>query len=478
MRLYELLEGVTAIHMPNDCEVTAVTDDSRHVTRGSLFVAVKGTHTDGHAYIQGAFEKGAAAAVTEKPSGGNCVQVNDTHDALAVIAANYYGNPAEKLSLFGVTGTNGKTSVATVLQYLLCKLSGKPSGLLSTVKVWDGSTEKAATHTTPGVLELQTTLSRMTDNGCTTCAMEVSSHALDQKRVAGITFNTGIFTNLTQDHLDYHGTMEAYYQAKRKLFFQSRCAVINIDDAYGKRLADECTHIDVTTVSTEEANADFYAFGIQLKPDCVLFELQYKGLTYPVRWNTPGMFSVYNAVCAIAAAVKFGFNTGDVIKTGEQIPLLCGRMERVELPNAAFTVIIDYAHTPDGIEAALKTARGFTAGRLIALFGCGGDRDAGKRPLMGRIAEELADFCIVTSDNPRSEDPGAIIGEITSGMTKYTANTDRKAAIAEALHMAAGGDVIMVLGKGHEKTQEIAGKLFPFDERDVIAEAWGACRSE
>ncbi|MDR1735245.1 MAG: UDP-N-acetylmuramoyl-L-alanyl-D-glutamate--2,6-diaminopimelate ligase [Oscillospiraceae bacterium] len=468
MRLGELLSEVAVLENRADtnAEITGVYNDSRKVKPGGLFVAVSGDKTDGHRFIKDAINNGACAVICERPPerGIPFALVGDSRAALFPLAAKFMGNPSRRMVMTGVTGTNGKTTV-THLIYGLLKAAGKRPALIGTNHVLYADKTLPAERTTPDAAELHTLFRDMADAGCTHCVMEVSSHALEQSRAAGIGFEVGVFTNLTQDHLDYHKNMENYFLAKTKLFKQCKYSIVNIDDNYGKRLEKE----DIYSYAVN-ARANLRARDIKIAADGVSITLDAEGERCETRWGTPGLFSVYNVLAAAAAALKLGLSLSAIARCLPNIPPVSGRMETVPV-KADFGVIIDYAHTPDALENVLGTVRGFTAGRVIAVFGCGGDRDAEKRPLMGAIAARLGDICVVTSDNPRGEDPEKIIRDILSGMPDASpvVEPDRRAALHKALGLAQKGDIVVICGKGHEMYQEIGGVKYPMDEREIVA---------
>ncbi|MCL2545654.1 MAG: UDP-N-acetylmuramoyl-L-alanyl-D-glutamate--2,6-diaminopimelate ligase [Oscillospiraceae bacterium] len=464
------LSQLISHNLSTDCDITVVVDDSRRAVPGALFVAVKGADSDGHDYIDAAMRNGCVVVVCERPNDYPHILVEDARAALVQIAANFYGNPAKQLTMVGVTGTNGKTSVTKITADLLGKLSGMPCGRIGTSGVYIGEQYSESERTTPGTLELQEILARMVKVGCRYCVMEVSSHALDQRRVGGLQFQTAAFTNLTQDHLDYHGTMENYYQAKRKLFDICDFAIVNIDDVYGLRLFGEIGCLK-QSIAVDNADADWRAQDVKLKSDCV--EFGYDNSVFV--WHTPGKFSVYNALTAIAICAHVGYAPSDVAAVMQVLHPTAGRMEAQPLQGAQFTCVVDFAHTPDAIANALRAARGFTRGKLIALFGCGGDRDAKKRSLMAQAACQAADYVIITSDNPRYEEPMAIIDDILTGASgEFTVECDRQTAIRRALQKARAGDVVMVLGKGDENYLDIKGVKYPYSDAEAIAAAWEA----
>ncbi len=475
MKIIELLSNVNVIKYAceQDMEVTGVSYDSRKVEPGNAFVAVAGFRTDGHRYIAQAVEKGAALIVCETPPEISVpyALVGDSRLALAKISDNFFQHPARDMKIVGVTGTNGKTTVATLVKSVLEQATGKQVGMMGTNANFIGAQELPTERTTPESYEVFRLLRQMKDAGCEYAVMEVSSHALALDRVYGIQFETGVFTNFSRDHLDFHETMEKYLEAKSLLFSMCRYGVVNLDDGAAEKLmkAGSC---QFQTYSAKSDGADLVAKNINLKADRVEFEAVVEGSISRISLGIPGMFSVYNALAATACCLTLGLSLADISVAMRHAPGVKGRAEVVPVP-ADYTVIIDYAHSPDSVQNILKAVRGFAKGRVIALFGCGGDRDRTKRPLMGKAAAELADYCIVTSDNPRSEDPRAIIEEILPGMKGAKASTavidDRRAAIVHALDNAKAGDVVVLMGKGHETYQEIDGVKRHLDEREEIA---------
>ena len=388
---------------------------------------------------------------------------------LSQLACRWYGHPSRQLTMLGVTGTNGKTTVTYLLRHILQR-TGMKTGLIGTVQNIVGEQTLPAQRTTPDALQIQQLLSAMTKNGCSHAVMEVSSHALDQHRAEGIDFAVGIFTNLTEDHLDYHGTMGCYCDAKAKLFQMSRMGVCNADDPWTERLlaGASCPSVYYGIHNP----AEVWAEDIFLHSRSVDFTVCTARTRTPVHLGVPGRFSVYNALGAIAACGELGIPPEECAAALATFPGVAGRMEVVPTPGKPYTLLIDYAHTPDALENVLKTVRGFAQNRVIAVFGCGGDREREKRPLMGRIAGKLADLTIITSDNPRTEEPMAIIRDILPGIAgaedKYIVEPDRRGAIALAMGRAAAGDVIVLCGKGHETYQEIGDKTIPMDEREIV----------
>ncbi len=475
MRLESLLAGVTcsADHTDRDVPISGVCYDTRELMPGNLFVALPGYKTDGHRYIREALDKGAAAVVCQHPpeGAGPWLVVPDARAALARLSANWFGHPARALCVLGVTGTNGKTTTTYLLKSVLERVLGAKVGLIGTNQNMIGEEVLPAHRTTPESYEVQRLLREMADAGCSHAVMEVSSHALALHRVDEIFFRVGIFTNLTQDHLDFHGTMERYRDAKGLLFAQSATAVLNLDDEAGAYYA-ESAPCKVLTYSERKDAADLTAKNLRLFPDRVEFEAVAVGAISRVKLPIPGGFTVYNALGVIACCMALGLELGEVAAALGQARGVKGRIEVVPVP-ADYAVLIDYAHTPDALENILTAVRDFTKGRLICLFGCGGDRDRTKRPVMGGIASALADLCVVTSDNPRTEEPGAILADILGGMSAggapYLVEPDRRAAIRLALSQARAGDVVVLAGKGHETYQEIDGVQHHLDEREEVA---------
>ncbi len=473
MKLQELLRGVAvkSSTAADDLEIREVRYDSRAVRAGDLFVAIRGFATDGHQYISKALEQGAVAVVCEEaPAGAPAVVVENARQALAEIAANRFGHPADSMVMLGVTGTNGKTTTTYLVKHML-EDAGHKVGLIGTNQNLIGDEVIETERTTPESYELHALFARMRDAGCTHVIMEVSSHSLVLDRVYGIPFAVGAFTNLTQDHLDFHKTMEEYRKAKATLFAISEKGVINLDDdAAQAMLADaKCPCL---TFSCEKDAADLTAKNICLHADGVEFVATTKGELARVKLPIPGHFSVENALAALGIVLQTGMSLADAAHSLATATGVKGRVEVVPT-DTDYTVLIDYAHTPDGVENVLRAVRGFAKGRVIALFGCGGDRDRTKRPKMGKIAADLADFCVVTSDNPRTEDPKAIIDDILEGMqgtkTPMEVIVDRPEAIHWALAHAKKDDVIVLMGKGHETYQEINHVKHHMDEREIVA---------
>jgi UDP-N-acetylmuramoyl-L-alanyl-D-glutamate--2,6-diaminopimelate ligase len=468
-----LVAGVTT-----SADLTGIADDSRHVRAGDLFCAWSGTTEDAHDFVPAAVDAGAAAVLVERQVRGVAVpqvRVRDGRRAAAVAASMFFDDPQEQLKLVAATGTNGKTTSVWVLRHMLAQ--HEPAASLGTLGAVldDGSTLPGTEAlTTPGPVELARTLRLLADRGVRWVAMEVSSHALDQGRVHALRFDAALFTNLTRDHLDYHGTLETYLAAKRslvKLLREDGCAVTNADDAAWSGIAAEAPRSLTFGVA---ALADVTASNIRLSADGVSFELRSPYGTAGAHLPLPGAFNVQNALAAASTCLALGFTLPQVTAALRTVPQVPGRLEKIATVPCA--VLRDYAHTPDALERVLEALRPLTAGRVILVFGAGGDRDRGKRPLMGAVAEQLADVVIVTSDNPRTEDPDAIIDEIEEGMSgaRHQRFTDRRAAIARALELAAPEDIVLLAGKGHEVYQVIGEERLPFDERQVVSELLGS----
>ena len=473
MKLGELLHNIPILETNADLEqeITGVSYDSRHTSPGDLFIALEGYETDGHRFIPMAREKGAACVLCQKApqDGGPYVRTGDSRGALAQAGRNWFGDPAGEMTMVGVTGTNGKTTTTYLLKDVLEKAAGAKVGLIGTNQNMVGDEVLHTERTTPESFELQALFRRMADAGCTHVVMEVSSHALCLQRVAGIRFAAGLFTNLSQDHLDFHGSMEDYCGAKALLFRQCEKGVYNADDPWADRVTRDAP---CPLSSFGEKAGELRGENIRLAVDGVDFDACRDGETVPVRVNIPGGFTVYNALGVMAAARELGVPLADSARVLRQSAGVKGRVEVVPVPGE-YTVLIDYAVTPDAIENVLATVRDFAKGRVVILFGCGGDRDRGKRPKMGRIAARMADFVVVTSDNPRTEVPGDIIADILPGLegteTPYVVVEDRVEAIRYALDHAQPEDVIILAGKGHETYQIVGHEKRHLDEREVVA---------
>ena len=454
-------------------EITSIEYDSRKVNKGALFFCISGFKTDGHRFAQDAVNAGAVALMVTKPLKINVPQilVKDARKSMAFIAREFYRKPDESLKMIGVTGTNGKTTTTYMIKSVL-ERTGKKTGLIGTIVNMIGENVLPTERTTPESPDLFALLRHMADEGCKAVVMEVSSHSLALDRTEGIVFDVSVFTNLTQDHLDFHKTFEKYLKAKKKLFAMSKEAAINIDDAAADEMMKEI-HIGWQTYGIKE-KADVCAKNIEITPKGVTYDLCCQGAMLPLRLNIPGIFSVYNSLAAATVCLILGIGL-ETIKTGlEAMPGVAGRFEVLDTGERPFTIILDYAHTPDSLENTLMTVKSFARGRIIPVFGCGGDRDKGKRPLMGEIAGRLSTFAIITSDNPRTEDPEDIIRAVESGMKKtscpYICIENRRAAIKYAIENAQNEDIIVLAGKGHETYQEINGIKHPFDEKIVVAE--------
>ena len=474
MKLQAILQGLEPLEVHADLsrEITGIAYDSRAVKPGNLFVAICGYDTDGHKYIPMALKKGAACVLCEKaPAEGEYVLLSDTRRGLALAGANWYGNPAGEMTMIGITGTNGKTTTTYLVKHILEDCLGAKVGLVGTIQNMIGDEVLHTERTTPESLELQALFRHMADAGCTHVVMEVSSHALCLHRVDGVTFDVGVFTNLTQDHLDFHKTMEEYCRAKAMLFARSKVGAVNVDDPWAKEILAHAT-CPVITYSAK-GQAALEATDIRLEPHHVAFTAHYQGTETACTLGIPGAFSVYNALSALSAALALGIAPETAAASLATARGVKGRAEVVPTPGKDYTVLIDYSHTPDSLENILKTVREFARGRVIAVFGCGGDRDPIKRPIMGKIAADLADLVVVTSDNPRTEDPMAIIDQILVGIPKDQTPTtvieNRRQAIRWAMDNAQAGDVIVLAGKGHETYQEIGHEKFHLDEREEVA---------
>ena len=476
MKLKELLSGLEILSAAADLEteIGGVCYDSRQVEPGDLFVALSGYTVDGHKFISQAMASGAAAVLCQVPPEGKgipYVQTADSRRALAAVGANFFAHPAWDMTMVGVTGTNGKTTSTYLLKAIL-EARGEKVGLIGTNQNMIGEEVLPTERTTPESFELQKLFARMRDAGCTHVVMEVSSHALFLDRVYGVPYKVGVFTNLTQDHLDFHKTMEDYCDAKAILFRNCETGVVNAADPWTARLLKDASCKIIAFSSSGEA--DLQAEDAVLAADHVAFMAVCGGKRVPVRVNIPGHFMIDNALDVLGAALVLGIPLEESAAVLTRVPHVKGRVEVVPTPGKDYTVLIDYAHSPDSLENVLTTVKGFAKGRTVALFGCGGDRDRAKRPKMGRAAAEIADFVIVTTDNPRTERPGDIIADILPGLegtgTPYTVLEDRVEAIRWALDHARPGDVIVLCGKGHETYQEVGHEKRHMDEREIVAE--------
>jgi len=458
-------------------EIAGISDDSRKVDRGHLFIAVRGSSSDGHDFLDAAAQRGAAIAIVEDPVRTRLpsLVVREGRRAAALAAATAYGNPARELTLVGVTGTNGKTTTTSIMRHLFDDAEGS-SASIGTLGVLIGSDGNVFPGggglTTPGPVELQRILSELVGLGVNTVAMEVSSHSLDQRRVDGLEFDVVVFTNLTRDHLDYHGTMENYLRAKTRLLDYVKpdgTTVVNADATEWKALESRSR----TLTFAVRASADVRAEEVRFTPNGSEWRLVTSGGTVTVSLPLIGDVNVENALAAAATAIALGRSPQGIADRLQTVPQVAGRLEIISTDPP---VLRDYAHTPDALERSLSTARAFTKGKLIVVFGCGGDRDKGKRPLMGAIAERGADYAIVTSDNPRTEDPDAIIDDIETGMRgrNHERVTERLSAIRRAIDLAAEEDIVLLAGKGHETYQIRGTASYPFDEKEIVRELTGS----
>jgi UDP-N-acetylmuramoyl-L-alanyl-D-glutamate--2,6-diaminopimelate ligase len=465
-----------------DREVESIAYDSRRVQSDTLFVAIRGEKSDGHQFVDQAIEQGASVIVAEREivsPRATCLVVDDSRGALADLSAAFYGMPARKLKMAAVTGTNGKTTTTFLIKHI-CEKAGVRCGLLGTVQYEIGDRILPAIRTTPEALDIQELLAQIVNAGGRAAAMEVSSHALAQERTRGIEWDVAVFTNLTQDHLDFHGTMENYFEAKAKLFLQlpsqskkkRASAVINIDDRYGEKLLDRIAGKSPVITYGLGLHADFRASNYRTEFAGTSYQLDARGRSYLVRVPLIGRFNVANSMAALAAATALGVNLRDGVLSLARAPQVPGRLELVPAKRQ-FQIFVDYAHTDDALRNVLKTLRELRPRKLIVVFGCGGDRDRKKRPLMARVADELADHAIITSDNPRKENPDAIINEVEKGFrsTHYEKIADRTEAIRHAAAMAQARDLVLIAGKGHEKYQEFADHTIPFDDIQVARRA-------
>src|SRR5215210_4256501 len=467
---------------PVDRAIESIAYDSRRAGKNSLFVALRGEKSDGHAFIEQAIEKGATVLLTERimqQPRATCVQVANTRTALADLAGVFYEHPVRRLKMAAVTGTNGKTTTTFLIKHI-CENASLRCGLIGTVRYEIAERILPAVRTTPESLDLQELLAMMVNAGCKAAAMEVSSHALAQERTRGLEWDVAVFTNLTQDHLDFHGTMDRYFESKLKLFtslpqqqFKKKpVAVVNLDDRYGERILDHLSKDFPVVTYGVSARADFRASSYRPEFGATSYQLDARGKSYLVRLPLIGRFNVANSLAALAAASTLGISLREAILSLAQSPQVPGRLEAVPAKRQ-FQVFVDYAHTPDALLNVLKTVRELSPRKVIVVFGCGGDRDKQKRPLMARVADENADFSIITSDNPRKEDPESIIADAAKGMRseRYEKITDRTAAITRAIELAQARDIVVIAGKGHETYQEFADHTIPFDDIQIARRA-------
>ena len=483
MQLADLVQRLSAksIHGSLDREITGVRYDSRRVTPGNLFVAVRGTSLDGHSFIEQAVDKGAVAVVGERAAlsqRATAIVVPDSRGALAQLAATFFGDPSRKLKMIGVTGTNGKSTTTFLIKHLLERAS-QSTGLIGTVQYEVGERRLPASRTTPESLDLQELLSQCVEAGCRNVVIEVSSHALSQGRANEIEFDIGVFTNLTRDHLDFHNGMKDYFLAKARLFEslrqsqkKDRKAIVNIDDPYGQQLVARFGR-DLPIISYGMgARADFRASDFKVDMNGTSYRLDAKDKSYLVRLPLIGRFNIYNSLAALAAAHAVGLDVRNAVLALAKAPQIPGRLEAVPAKRK-FQVFVDYAHTDDALLNVVKTCRDLNPNRLILVFGCGGNRDRAKRPLMGAVADQYADYAFITSDNPRKEDPEAIVRDVETGFKhkNYEKIVDRKLAITRAIAMAQPRDIVLIAGKGHEKYQEFSDHTVPFDDVETAARA-------
>ncbi|MBQ6707727.1 MAG: UDP-N-acetylmuramoyl-L-alanyl-D-glutamate--2,6-diaminopimelate ligase [Clostridia bacterium] len=471
MKLSKLIDGLNAKYSCEDFDIKTITEDSRKITKDCAFVCISGSRFDGHTAAQQALKDGAAVVIVERDLGlDRQVLVENTRNAYTYMCSQFFSNPHKQLKLIGVTGTNGKTTTTFLIKSILDNL-GYKTGMLGTVKNMVGDTEYPARLTTPDAMEMQELFRKMVDEGCEYCIMEVSSMALEQGRVYSMVFDASVYTNLTQDHLDYHITMENYKEAKKILFRQSKKAILNLDDKHALSMADP-EKCEIVTYSKDLNTSDYSAKNVRLKNDRISYELVGNSVIDRIEVKIPGVFTVYNSMAAAVCCMSLGISLENICKALLETKGVPGRCE-VAQTDTPYTIILDYAHTPDALENIISTIQGFCEGRIITVFGCGGDRDKTKRPLMGKIAAERSDFVVVTSDNPRSEDPMEIIDEIISGIKRKKnvyAIEDRKEAIRKAMSIAKPNDIILLAGKGHETYQVLKTGKIHFDEREAIAE--------
>lgn len=477
MTLQHLLCGIDTLETTGDlsCEITSIEYDSRRVTPGALFVALPGGQVDGAIYIEEAARRGAVAVVAQTACalGGHfpCVQVANARFAMALLAGTFYGHPAARLCPVGITGTNGKTTVSFMLREIF-KAAGRRPGLLGTVRYEIGERVLPASRTTPEAPDIQSMIFQMDRSGCDSVIMEISSHALDQYRVEGLLFDVGVFTNLTQDHLDYHGTLEEYFEVKSRLFSQvRRHSIINRDDPWGRRLLAEGVAVDAISYGFEEGaqvrgfHAETHAKGSQMRVESPWGDVE-------ISLQLIGRFNLYNALAALATAAALDIPLETIRKALAEMENVPGRLEAVGTSKHK-RIFVDYAHTDDALSNVLTALREITPGRLVVVFGCGGNRDTGKRRLMGEVASRLADYSVITNDNPRNEVPEEISADIAAGFDserKYETILDRRAAIARGIELIGKKDVLLIAGKGHETVQEVGGAIFPFDDRETVRE--------
>jgi len=473
------LENIKILKHTGNLEVNieGITYDSRKVSKNYLFICIKGSNSDGHDYIDQAIEKGAVAILVEKNIGKDgitIIQVENSRTAMPVIGAKFYGNPTEKLKLIGVTGTNGKTTTTYLIRSIL-QQADKSVGLVGTISYEIGNIKIESSRTTPESLDLQRIFREMVDQHADYGVMEVSSHSLEFGRVDQCLFQIGVFTNLSQDHLDFHKNFENYRKAKEKLFYKTKKAnIINIDDEHGRIICNNIKNLNIPLITYGIDNkADIMAKDIIINDSGIEYKLVTPDYEIVIRSSIPGKFSVYNTLAAASAAYAEGIDKEAISRGIENLKFVPGRSEVLDI-DKPYRIIIDYAHAPDGLENILKAIRNYAKGRIITVFGCGGDRDKAKRPIMGKIAGELSDYVVITSDNPRSEDPNEIIAQIEEGIKTtscdYICIENRKNAIRHAMMIAKSSDIVLLAGKGHETYQVLKDKVIDFDERVVVKE--------
>ncbi|MFI3209827.1 MAG: UDP-N-acetylmuramoyl-L-alanyl-D-glutamate--2,6-diaminopimelate ligase [Peptostreptococcaceae bacterium] len=486
MKLQEIIKDIEIIDIKGklDIDVSSIEFDSRKIVEGTLFVCVRGFSVDGHKFIKNAIEKGAKSFLVEEDfltiekevgidiEDFSFMKVKNTRKTMAKIATNFYRNPSKEMDVVGVTGTNGKTSITTFLNEIL-SYNDKKVGLVGTIKIFDGIDEIESSNTTPESIDLQNYFRKMVDNNCESAVMEVSSHSLVLDRVFETDFKIGVFTNLTPDHLDFHKDLDDYRDAKEKLFLNTSVAnIINIDDEGGKVIYANIKNLDTKAYTYSVDNkADFYAKNIEMKVDGVYYTAVTP--TYETEVFVPvcGKFTIYNTLAVIATCYLLNIDKEIIVNILAKTSGVNGRFEKVE-NNKGMNVVVDYAHTPDALENVINTSKEFTKGKVITVFGCGGDRDTTKRPMMAKISTELSDFTIITSDNPRTESPNDIINDIVSGVVteNYKVVIDRKDAIIEAIKLATPKDLVLIAGKGHETYQIIGKEKTHFDDKEVARE--------
>ena len=484
MELKRMLVGLEGLKVKGnlETEIVGLESNSKLVKKGYLFIAIKGFSTDGHKFVESAIENGASAVMVEEgcdlkalkiPEDVTIIMAKDTREALAICSSNFYGNPSRKFKLIGVTGTKGKTTTTFMIKEILEK-AGKKVGLVGTIATYiNGKKIKDSNRTTPESLELQRDFAQMVDEGVEVVVMEVSSQSLKLHRVDGCEFDIVLFTNFSEDHIspNEHPDMEDYFQSKLKLFHMCKTGIVNTDDLHGAKIPAMFPESNITTYGIDNY-ANVLAKDITITNSYVDFKVKITDRNERVKTCIPGRFSVYNSLAAICVAQKFGISP-EVVKEALLEVRVPGRSEMVD-NKLEIPIMIDYAHSPESLQNILQAVKSYTRGKVISVFGCGGDRDSGKRPIMGEISGKIADFTFITSDNPRTEDPTKIVEQIEEGMKKtkgkYTVIVDRTEAIKEAIKMATKRDIIVLAGKGHEPYQEINGEKYPFDERIIVKE--------